>query len=190
MASQATQAAQSLSTRSTRLSLDIHLKAPVIIVPQNTNSTNAVVVDLGRLNVSNAFQVAATGQKSQDGFPPVLDLMIVELSMLKISRLDNSHRLSHGSRIIEQESRTHWPAPYSACAVNSANTTQALISLHQLYNSLLHLWRHNQTSTWLSSQPFISLYTRWQFVLLKQSSSLCAAHFNFSRYSWFPSLHS
>ena len=86
VASQAAAAAQNLSSRSTRLSLNIKLKAPVVIVPQNTRSENAIVLDLGQLNVINSFKITGAGQKSHDGLPPLLDLMNIELSRMKVSR--------------------------------------------------------------------------------------------------------
>jgi len=86
VASQAAAAAQDLSSRSSRLSLNIKLKAPVVIIPQNTRSENAIVIDLGQLNVTNSFKITGVGQKSHDGLPPLLDLMVVELSRLKVSR--------------------------------------------------------------------------------------------------------
>jgi len=86
VADRATAAAQNMSTRASRVSLRVELNAPVIIVPQNSQSSNAVVVDLGQLTVSNGLQLTGAGQKSGDGLPPVLDLMSVELDKLTLSR--------------------------------------------------------------------------------------------------------
>jgi len=86
MADRATAAAQDLSSSVSRISLKVELKAPVVIIPQNSRSTNAVVVDLGQLTVSNALQLTGAGQKNADGRPPVLDLMSVELERLTLSR--------------------------------------------------------------------------------------------------------
>jgi len=88
VADRATAAAQDISTHATRVSLRVELKAPVVIIPQNSQSCNAVVMDLGHLTVSNALQLitSAGGQESSDGFPPVLDLMNVELDKLMLSR--------------------------------------------------------------------------------------------------------
>jgi len=86
VADRATAAAQDISSRASRLSLDVKLKAPVIIIPQNSQSSNAVVVDLGQLNVSNALELTGGEKKSADGLPPVLDLMKVELQKLMLSR--------------------------------------------------------------------------------------------------------
>lgn len=55
-------------------------------MPQNSRSSNAVVIHLGDITVSNIFQITGAGQKSHDGIPPVLDLMTVKLEKLKLSR--------------------------------------------------------------------------------------------------------
>jgi len=85
-ADRATAAAQDISSRATRVSLGVELKAPIIIIPQNSQSSNAVVVDLGQLTVRNALQLTGAGQKSADGLPPLLDLMSVELDKLTLMR--------------------------------------------------------------------------------------------------------
>ena len=61
------------------------MKAPVIIVPQNSKSQNAIVVDLGLITVKNNFQIVGHGKNTQ-GFPAVVDQMVVELTNLKLSR--------------------------------------------------------------------------------------------------------
>ena len=77
-------AAQDLSQRASRIALDIRLKAPVIIVPQNSRSNNALLVDLGLITVRNSFHTA--NKYSKEGLPSVIDQMRVELSAMKVSR--------------------------------------------------------------------------------------------------------
>ena len=77
-------AAQEFSAKAPRVKLDIHLKAPIIIVPQKSTSANALVVDLGKLTLANKFQ--PTEGRSSDGTPAILDNMKIELAALKISR--------------------------------------------------------------------------------------------------------
>ena len=83
-AASAAAAAQEFSAKAPRIKLDIHLKAPIIVVPQKSTSTNALIVDLGDLNLVNNFSIAPG--KSADGTPAVLDSMNVTLKSLKISR--------------------------------------------------------------------------------------------------------
>ncbi|XP_062455224.1 intermembrane lipid transfer protein VPS13A isoform X2 [Rhea pennata] len=73
-----------LAERSSRLSLDINIKAPVVIVPQSAMSANVLVADLGLITVKNQFFIAKT--KTRYTLPPVIDSMTVKLSELKIYR--------------------------------------------------------------------------------------------------------
>ncbi|XP_051924393.1 vacuolar protein sorting-associated protein 13A isoform X1 [Hippocampus zosterae] len=73
-----------LSERSTRVSLNVHFKAPVIFVPQSSSSPNVLVADLGFLSVKNHF--AKQPSKSYRKIPPVVDIMEVKLTDLKMYR--------------------------------------------------------------------------------------------------------
>lgn len=46
---------QSAYTNSTKVSLKLRLKAPIIIVPENSKSHNAMLVDLGHITLNNKF---------------------------------------------------------------------------------------------------------------------------------------
>lgn len=77
--------AQKLQERAPRVSLNVKMKAPVIIVPQNSKSSNALVADFGSLSVGNSFSKAGESEKKT---PYVLDKMVVELTSLKMSRYE------------------------------------------------------------------------------------------------------
>ena len=87
----AVMAATELSQKATRISLSIKLKAPVIVVPQNSMSSNALIIDLGKINISNKFEIV--GKRNAQGFPGVLDKMTIELTDLKLSRLESNSLL-------------------------------------------------------------------------------------------------
>uniref|UniRef100_A0A8C5UE54 VP13A protein n=1 Tax=Malurus cyaneus samueli TaxID=2593467 RepID=A0A8C5UE54_9PASS len=73
-----------LAERSSRLALDINIKAPVVIVPQSAKSANVLVADFGLITVKNQFFIAKT--KTRYNLPPVIDSMTVKLSELKLYR--------------------------------------------------------------------------------------------------------
>ena len=79
-------AAQNMNQKAARVSLNIHMAAPLIVVPQNSQSLNAVVADLGTLSLMNSFHLA--GKEDQSGLPAVLDKMRIELTKLKLSRYE------------------------------------------------------------------------------------------------------
>ncbi|XP_064421924.1 intermembrane lipid transfer protein VPS13C isoform X2 [Latimeria chalumnae] len=78
--------------QSFRLSMDIYLKAPVIIIPQSSVSKNAIVADLGLITVQNEFSLISGEGGS---LPPVIDRMKVKLNHLKLSRTILQTAASH-----------------------------------------------------------------------------------------------
>ncbi|XP_058486199.1 intermembrane lipid transfer protein VPS13C isoform X3 [Solea solea] len=82
-AEKAASSVRDFAQKSFRLSLDIKLKAPLIIIPQSSTSQNALVMDLGLITVGNSFSLL-----SVDGcpLPAVIDNMDVQLTQLKLSR--------------------------------------------------------------------------------------------------------
>ncbi|KAM8960573.1 intermembrane lipid transfer protein VPS13A [Pelodytes ibericus] len=73
-----------LAQHSYRLALDINVKAPVVLVPQSSTSSNVLVADFGLITVKNQFFIVTP--KSRCNLPPVIDSMTVKLSELKLYR--------------------------------------------------------------------------------------------------------
>ncbi|CAM9994575.1 unnamed protein product [Lampetra fluviatilis] len=73
-----------LAQRSYRLALSVTVKAPLVVVPRNSKSRDAIVADLGHVAVSNAFSLAPVGRPLP--LPPIVDTMTVRLSQIKLSR--------------------------------------------------------------------------------------------------------
>ncbi|XP_043195691.1 vacuolar protein sorting-associated protein 13-like [Amphibalanus amphitrite] len=80
----AQQAMQNAYAQAFKAKLDITMKAPVIVVPQNSSSDWALVADLGYLSVSNSLEMP--GPRSHLGAPAVLDVMTLKLDNLQFSR--------------------------------------------------------------------------------------------------------
>ncbi|XP_004421707.1 PREDICTED: vacuolar protein sorting-associated protein 13C isoform X2 [Ceratotherium simum simum] len=91
-AEKAATSVKDLAQRSFRVSIDIDLKAPVIVIPQSSISTDAVVVDLGLIRVQNQFSLVS-GEDYLN--PPVIDRMDVQLTKLKLSRTVIQPGVSH-----------------------------------------------------------------------------------------------
>lgn len=77
-------AVQNFQEKSPRISLKVNMHAPIIFMPQSSKSYNVLMVDLGRLEVNNAFE--KPGQRSSSGVPAVLEKMNVTLTQVKITR--------------------------------------------------------------------------------------------------------
>ncbi|XP_018614769.2 intermembrane lipid transfer protein VPS13A isoform X3 [Scleropages formosus] len=73
-----------LAERSTRISLDVDIKAPVVFVPQSSTSRNVIVADFGLVTVKNHFYMVSS--KTHKKIPPVIDVITVGLSDLKMYR--------------------------------------------------------------------------------------------------------
>ncbi|XP_036860152.2 intermembrane lipid transfer protein VPS13C isoform X2 [Manis javanica] len=91
-AEKAATSVKDLAQRSFRASVNVHLKAPVIVIPQSSISTNAVVVDLGLIRIQNQFSLVAGEDYLH---PPVIDRMDVQLTKLKLSRTVIQPGISH-----------------------------------------------------------------------------------------------
>ncbi|XP_028312141.1 intermembrane lipid transfer protein VPS13A isoform X2 [Gouania willdenowi] len=83
-AEKAASGVKELAERSTRIALNVHFNAPIIFLPQSSTSTNVIVADLGLLSVKNHF--AKQPFKSNLKIPPVVDIMSVKLTDLKMYR--------------------------------------------------------------------------------------------------------
>lgn len=106
-AEKAASSVRGLAQKSFRLSMDIKLKAPLIIVPQSSTSHNAVVVDLGLITVGNSFSLLPA-----EGFslPAVVEKMEVKLTQLKLSRYQKTLTVNHLHSVHEHSVRAENPA--------------------------------------------------------------------------------
>ncbi|XP_076592336.1 intermembrane lipid transfer protein VPS13C isoform X4 [Chaetodon auriga] len=82
-AEKAASSVRDFAQKSFRLSVDINLKAPLIIIPQSSTSHNALVMDLGLITVGNSFSLLPV---EACPLPAVIDNMDVQLTHLKLSR--------------------------------------------------------------------------------------------------------
>lgn len=69
-----------------RLRLNIHIKAPIILVPMDSQSRDAIAIDFGNLAITNVCSEIASSQQHEHG-PAILDETKLELKDLKLSRV-------------------------------------------------------------------------------------------------------
>ncbi|XP_070650344.1 intermembrane lipid transfer protein VPS13A [Bos indicus] len=72
-----------LAQRSSRMALDVHIKAPVVVIPQSPVSENIFVADFGLITMKNTFHVIT---KSPTNPPPIIDLITIKLSEMRLYR--------------------------------------------------------------------------------------------------------
>lgn len=87
--------------KATKISLTVDLKAPDIIVPVDSNSYHALEVDLGHLSITNSFIVLEI--KNEQGHPAVVDEMKLQLTNMKVQRieLDLNHKIVKHCDLLE-----------------------------------------------------------------------------------------
>ncbi|KAI5727709.1 hypothetical protein M8J77_005899 [Diaphorina citri] len=76
---------QDMYAAASKVSLDISIAAPVIVIPASSVSRDAILMDFGNLTVKNKFETLAT--KNVKGHPAVLDHCCIELVNMTLSRV-------------------------------------------------------------------------------------------------------
>ncbi|KAK8381851.1 hypothetical protein O3P69_015099 [Scylla paramamosain] len=71
-----------------RISLSFTLKAPLILVPQDSNSLSGLLVDLGQITIKNKFELGK--ERNELGYPAMFDKIQLELNNIKLSRVELS----------------------------------------------------------------------------------------------------
>lgn len=76
-------AIKKLAKKSPHVEIDVSLDAPVIFVPERSDSSNVLMLDFGHIDIKNSFSL---DQGSAD-ISAVLDTMRINLTSTKIARL-------------------------------------------------------------------------------------------------------
>lgn len=71
--------------KATRISLNIDIKAPDIIVPANSKSLDAILLDLGHITLTNTFNDMKI--KNELGYSAVVDELKMMLQDFKLARI-------------------------------------------------------------------------------------------------------
>lgn len=87
--------------KATKISLNIDLKAPDVIVPVDSSSYQAVAVDLGHLAITNSFIVLEI--TNENGNHAVVDEMKLKLTNMKVQRieLNSEHNVVQSCDLLE-----------------------------------------------------------------------------------------
>lgn len=87
--------------KATKISLNVDLRAPDIIVPVDSMSYHAIEVDLGQLSITNSFIILDI--KNEMGHSAVVDEMKMKLTNMKVQRieLDLSHKVVKNCQLLE-----------------------------------------------------------------------------------------
>ncbi|KAL3279818.1 hypothetical protein HHI36_017325 [Cryptolaemus montrouzieri] len=83
----AKQTAQEAYEKATKISLNIDIKAPDIIVPVNSKSLDGLSLDLGHITLTNRFGIIDVENKFKGHGPAVIDRLRVTLTDFKLSKV-------------------------------------------------------------------------------------------------------
>ncbi|XP_063824261.1 intermembrane lipid transfer protein Vps13 isoform X2 [Ostrinia nubilalis] len=95
---------QNAYQNSTKLALKVRLAAPIIIVPENSHSLNAMLVDLGRMSLNNKFVDLPVADVSNK---VTVDELTLELEDMKLSCVQLNEELA-----IQQERKLLRPTSF------------------------------------------------------------------------------
>ena len=71
--------------------MNVSIQAPLVIIPVSSTSRDAIVANLGQLNVSNTFDLAHNGKDPEGSDTVVIDNMVLELNSVKLLRYRFHH---------------------------------------------------------------------------------------------------
>ncbi|XP_077977339.1 intermembrane lipid transfer protein VPS13A-like [Glandiceps talaboti] len=81
-----------------KIGLNISIRAPVILIPQSSQSHNTLIVHLGDLTVRNSFEEASIPEGVSVDHKPLVDRLQVELNALQVSRAMIVDNQAYGAR--------------------------------------------------------------------------------------------
>ena len=84
VASNAAETLKQVGKNDSKILLTVQLEAPKLILPKNSMSTEAIILDLGLVTLMNKLNVEATTLKDKSA---VVDNLIISLERLTLSRL-------------------------------------------------------------------------------------------------------
>ncbi|XP_042203320.1 vacuolar protein sorting-associated protein 13-like isoform X2 [Homarus americanus] len=71
-----------------RISLSLTLRAPLILVPQDSKSLSGLMIDLGQISINNKFELGQ--ERNELGYPAIYDMIDLKLHNVKLSRVELS----------------------------------------------------------------------------------------------------
>ncbi|XP_023933797.2 intermembrane lipid transfer protein Vps13 isoform X2 [Bicyclus anynana] len=143
---------QSAYQTSTKLALRVRLAAPIIIVPENSTSYNAMLVDLGRMNLNNKFvDIQAVDVDNK----VTVDELTLDLEDMKVScvtlKEDNVQGLVHERKLLRptsfklfvKRSLSPWYESLPDLDISGRMKTIAISVGHSDYKSIMKILNEN-----------------------------------------------
>ncbi|CAH0605439.1 unnamed protein product [Chrysodeixis includens] len=142
---------QTAYQNSTKLALKVRLAAPIIIIPENSRSLNAMLIDLGRMTMSNKFVDLPLTNVSNK---VTVDEITLELEDMKVScvRLEHDYQQAVHERkllrptsfkLLVKRSLSLWYATLPDLDISGRMQTIAITIGHSDYKSIMKILNQN-----------------------------------------------
>uniref|UniRef100_A0A6B2EM79 Putative vacuolar protein n=1 Tax=Phlebotomus kandelakii TaxID=1109342 RepID=A0A6B2EM79_9DIPT len=133
--------------KATRMNLNVRVKAPIIILPEDSRSVKALCLDLGYLIVTNnCYELSAVNEENTKA---VIDDMKLDLKDLKVSKVnlyeDNNFEASYGE------------ISFNAADSDNAILTPATFSLNII---------RNLSASWYKDKPDIEISGKMNSIVI------------------------
>ncbi|XP_075971796.1 vacuolar protein sorting 13C isoform X2 [Anticarsia gemmatalis] len=143
---------QTAYDNSTKLALKVRLAAPIIIVPENSKSYNAMLVDLGRMNLNNKFVDLGIANVNNR---VTIDELTLELEDMKVScvTLTEDYQTSQERKLLRptsfklfvKRSLSSWYETLPDLDISGRLNTIAIAVGHSDYKSIMKILNQNLT---------------------------------------------
>ncbi|CAK1546186.1 unnamed protein product [Leptosia nina] len=136
---------------STKLALKLRLAAPIILVPENSSSMNAMLLDFGRMTINNKFVDLPVADVSNKVTVDELTLELEELKVSCVQLIEDSTEVSHERKLLRptsfkllvKRSLSSWYEPLPDLDVSGRMKTIAITVGHSDYKSIMKILNQN-----------------------------------------------
>ncbi|XP_047510768.1 vacuolar protein sorting-associated protein 13 isoform X2 [Pieris napi] len=142
---------QNAYQNSTKLALKLRLAAPIILVPENSTSMNAIMLDFGRMTINNKFVDLPLADVSNKVTVDELTLELEEVKVSCVQLSENSSDVSHERKLLRptsfkllvKRSLSSWYEPLPDLDVSGRMKTIAITVGHSDYKSIMKILNQN-----------------------------------------------
>lgn len=151
---------QNAYQNSTKVSLKVRLAAPIVLVPENSNSYNAMLVDLGRMTLNNKFIDLAVANANNK---VTIDELTLELEDMKLScvvltpdyQIQQERKLLRPTsfKLLVKRSLSSWYEALPDLEISGRMKTIAIAVGHSDYKSIMKILNQNLTEGQKNTAP-------------------------------------
>ncbi|XP_028027252.1 vacuolar protein sorting-associated protein 13 isoform X3 [Bombyx mandarina] len=142
---------QSAYQNSTKLSLKVRLAAPIIVVPENSKSLNAMLIDLGRMNLNNRFVDLPVADVSNKVTVDELTLELEDMKVSCVELTDEHQEYSYERKLLRptsfklfvKRSLSSWYEALPDLDISGRMKTIAITIGHSDYKSIMKILNQN-----------------------------------------------